>query len=722
MPRLLIGGQDFDEWVAAGSLVHTNALGSEPDTLDFRLIPGAPSPATSAEVEYRLLDGALLFGGVVTGLETSPAAFLAVGQSVRCSDWRVRVDAKLLNERWVGLTAGQIIVTAFARYAPEFDTTEVDLGGAPIPSLTYRRDGRLTDLLNQLASATGFVWDLTPDKRVTWSQPATTPAPAALVDGSLNFQGLSLTPNRDNLRTVVYVRGRPRVASTATVDRFTGDGLTTAFRLTGTPYGTDQYVVLRGDFPRGIDPSVWSQVDATNPSPPSGHLSSDGYLFTTMQQGATLAESGWLQVVGGTGTWGQVRLMSAEAFARGDGARRFEWEVYVETSGKDGLFGLWDPTNQGAQSGARHAFLFEGASGQVKPYDNGSVQSALATITFSAGDTVRLRVAPGAASGAELWVNKDAVNGFRASQWVKLYTSTAGTWASFVIAAVFSRNFEGRVRRIRVFNALYGASLTVAGVPKTLGLLDVDEDAGVDALMGLAADVPQLAFFADTKPSSGQAVVLTYFEAVPLLLKREDPAAVAALASIENPLSLPTGSDGRVEHLIVDDKVDTLRLANLVAEQDLQANANPEVGIRFTTRELGFRAGQVLTVNITAANSGRDVAGQFLLRRVTTRPTGPGLYSVEVEGTTRLKGFDSLLATLLRESKTPPNFADADGPLEEFLGGAGGVVLRGIGNLTPPGLVGAGVISGAGAGVFASGPAPGPYLYASGSFGAALME
>lgn len=728
MPAVLtIGGVDYTGFVTRDSLTHLNALGSEPDTLSFTLSPLAPLPSVSSEVYYtRHNEVDPCFGGVLVGFPRRIIGQVYQGISVTCSDWRVRLDAKFINKRWTAKTPGQIIVEAVERYAPEFDTSLVDISGSPVTSITYRRDGKLTDLLNKLCDITGYIWDVTPDKKVIFQAVSTMVCPIELTDTSRNFSNLVINVNRDDMRNAVYVSGRPQPAAVLTTDRFTGDGLTSGLRLTGTPYGLDNYIAFEDEFSRGVRPAIWNETDQTNPSPPPGYLPSDGYLDTRDNSGGiTLAESGWLQILGGTSVWGQVTEMSQNPQTRGDGNKRFEWEVYVETAAKTGMFGLWNPANQTAQAGASHAFIFDGASGLIKPFDNGAVQTALASVAYTAGTGVRLRIIPKAVTGAVYWVNTDAANGFRASQWVKLYDSAAVSLTLFTIAAAFVFNFEGRVNRVRAYNKLYGVDLTVGGVAKIVGLLGIDaDDGGVDALVGVNADVPKLAFFADTIPTLAAAVVISYFEAVPTSIYLRDEAAIAALKLIENPTNDPNGSDGVVEHKIVDLQIDSKRLANQVGTQDLAENSNPPISVSFETKSPGVRSGQIISVNLTPASGALNISDSFLITQVEDSPIGDGFYSYQVTASSRLKGFGSLMLTLFKKADAISDFQEDDNsPLEEFINGADTLAFNDSGSVTNPGIVGSDEISITDAGILVDGPSPaGTYIYGVATYGSGLVS
>lgn len=729
---LTIGGVAYDDWLDKGSLVHTSTLGAEPDSLDLTLAPrgrggvALTRPALGAEVVFTLPDASRLFGGVLTGLPSVPRGYLSPGVRCVCSDWRVRVDRAVMNDRLYALTAGEVIKTLFARYAPEFDTSQVDTSGRQIGSIRFKRDSHLTDVLGRLSALTGYVWDVTPDKKVTWGPPGATLAPFALTDTSANFSGLTVDVNRDQLRNRVIIRGDRYPSPTTTTDRFTGDALTTTFRLSGLPYGTQAYEVFRSDFTSGLG-TEWVQTDVSNPSPPAGHVAADGYLITTLQQGSTVSQSGWLQVLGGNSTWGAVRLMGASTVARATG-RRFEWEVFATTITGQGRVGLWNPANQGALAGELYGVYING--GTLAPSIGGTVQGATTT-TITAGSTFRVRITLKAA-GAVVQVNKDSTGNlalpeeqrvaWRASQWITLLDTTTGSNATLTVAAIFNHSFNGRVRRLRAYDPLYGVSLTVGGVAKVVGLLGVDEDSGCDALIGTqAGEVPVLAFFADTIPASAAAVVITYTVGLPILLEVRDQASIDALAAIEADPLVPNALRGVYAHYIEDKNLTSRELALARATQELEQWANPLVTITFATTSTGLRAGQLLAVNLTAAASGYDLADTFLVQAVTTRSLGGAVFEASVTATSRLKGGADYLLELLRLGASAEATDDDNSPLEELIWEGDALGFTDSVTLTGPQASSlADTLSFTDLGALAAGPLP-PYTFDAAQLGLATF-
>lgn len=717
---LTINGVNYDSYLKKGTLDHVNVLRSEPDTLTFNLIPGAPVPTSGAAVEFTLPDGTLLFGGEVTGNPGAPVGFRSIGYQVQCSDWRNRANRKTVNARYQSTTGGAIIVDLFAQLAPEFDTSLVDLGGPLIKAVRFKDtdNTRLTDVLDKLAGYTGYIWDITPDKKVIWQAPGTTVCPFSLTDASRNFQSLTVNVIREGLANRVIVVGGNMPDSKLTTDYWTGDGLTTRFRLSGTPATLDTYVLLQEDF-ASLDTSKWAVTSPDNPSPPAGHIASDGFLFTTLMQGAALAESGWLQVVGGDGTWGDVRCQAQVPSDRGKDGGRFEFDVYAEDATGHGRVGLWDPNAQDSLSGEQYGFLFD--AGTIKPSEGGTAKTALASVTYTAGKTVRCRVMPKSTGGATYWVNTDDTGDtglpadqrvpWRPSQWVKLYDSTAGSLTQFTVTPIFNQDFNGRVDRVRQYNPLLGVTLTVGGVAKVVGMLHVDEDSGCDALLGTdAGGVYVLAFFGDTTPASSAAVQLSFYNAIPIKLQVQDDASIAACKAIENPTNDPSGSDGIHESVISDQTITSLDLAITRGAAELAVTANPEVQLTFATREQGARSGQVITAALTADASGRDLAGSYLIQQVETKSLGDGVnYEATITASSKLKGLTDYLLDLLKRGQQMATTDDDTSPIVTIVSGSDTLALTDSGSVGGPSVKTTDTLSVTDSGSVTSGPV-GPFI------------
>lgn len=669
--QIRIGGVDYSGFLKKNTASVGLSGSKNPGRLSFTLNPNTPKPSTGSEVYYFDQDGDAIFGGIVWGFPENHLTVKTTELVVSCLDWRHVADMELINDKFIGLTAGEILVKVAASKAPWLDVSQVDLSGQVIPSLVIPFSAYFTDLLDLLVTYTGYIWDITPHKELIWAPPENMVSPVALTDSSKNFSNLSVDVSLENFRNRVIVKGGDGQASQKINQRWVGDGFTTYRPLPKKPYVSNQYNFFVGDFNNGIDPGVWIETDANNPAPTPGHTPSDGYLHTTYQPpgGSGLVESGWCQIDGGTGTWGQVRLMSFATFERKD-RRRIEAEISCTSAGGLGIFGLWDPLNQAVSAGVRYGILFDGASGLVRPMINGVTAGASNAVTWGVDTNLRARIFLGASAGATILLNKNAVSGYPASDWVPLALTAAGTATDFVISPIFNRDFVGRVKRVRVFDRPFGATYTEDGVEKTLGLSsdDDNDDQSLDALLGAGGERGNyLATF--SAAATGVVCVLDYTPAIQIRVVSEDPESIAAMKAIQNPTNSPTGPQGAYEYLIDDPQIDSYQLALLKGSQDNQNFANPNMTISFTTYAKGCKPGQILSVNLSkAGGSDRDLVQQFLITAVTATPYAAARkHRYAVTGTSRLKGLESLLFELLARGSSLNQDTDQNQALDRVL-------------------------------------------------------
>lgn len=679
---ITIGGVDYSAYLERRTLTLNNVLNSQPDTGEFQLITGASKPAVGAEVVITDAASNRIFGGILTSVVELPR-----GRGYQCgiSDYRVKADRYVLNDRFVSMTAGAIVKALFAKYAPEFDTSNVYTGGQVIASIRFKRNSYLTGAMQKLSQLTGYIWDIDYTKKVVFTPPNLNSSPISLTDTSFNFQDLSIVVRREQLRNHIIIRGGKYPSTNPTIDYFTGDGLSLNFRLSKVPFGIDKYIVFREDFAGNIDPAVWIETDVTNPTPPPGHLGSDGYLFTTIQAGASLSQSGWLQVVGGNSTWGGVRLqrfLSETRVTSTNALKRFEMDVSVTDASTQGRFGLWDPSNLNSLIGEQYGVYFN--AGTLVPSEGGVSKTPAASITVANGKTFRIRIVPKVGSGAKTYINTDDTGDlllpadqripWRPSQWQLLYDSNAGSLANLTVTPIFNYNFNGRVDRVRVYNQLYNITLTVGGVSKTVGLLGADDDSGCDALVGINnVEVPVLAFFGDTKPAASAAIVLTYYEALPVFVQAKDNVSIAAIAAIES-------NDGVYQAYIEDATLETRELAYARATTELEQYANPEITVSFTTRSTGVAAGQKLSIAVTAANgSGHDYTGSVLINAVTIKSLGSDNYEYTVTAGAHLKGIEDYIYELIQAGKPADPVDDDNAVIDGLVYGSDEITFTDLG-------------------------------------------
>jgi hypothetical protein len=652
MAILTIGVTVFDKWLERGSLRHLSALTSEPDTLEFNLIPGAPVVLNGSPVTYQLLGGTRLFGGVVTGTDRYRAGIgnssPVYGQKITCGDYRYICDGKLINRRFVEKSAGQILVEILGKelLSVGLGVALINTGTAPIPSIRFKNI-KFSEVLDRLKGLTGFYWDIDPNKNLIFQPPGYLTNPIPLVDGAGVYAQLSQKTDRSELTNSVTIEAARRRSPLATIDYETGDNLKTNFRLTRRPFINKSYIVFKEDFGSSPDNSVWEKFSPNNPSPPAGHIPSDGYLMTTINQGGALAQSGWLQVVGGNSVWGNVRLQSYLQYQRGDGFRRFEFDFSATATAGQGRIGLWDTTNPSALLGELIGVFLD--NGIVRVSIGGVTQTSLATPSYTALRINRIRITPNAGAGYTVQINQDDLGSggatWRPSQWVTLFVGGASANQNVKLMPIFNHSFNGRVDRVRVFNRLGDFAVTVGGAAKTIGLFGEDENSGADCLLrDIDNDVPSVIFFGDSRPALNAAIVFTYYESLPTIVTQKNQQSIQAVAQIE-------GTDGIYQKYIKKPDVETRELAVIEAKNYLDLYSNPVVEIGFTSYNTAFRSGQLVNTNLTIPNSGLAINQPFLIHEVVTESLGSDQIRQSVRAGSRLKSAEDYLLELLKLGK-----------------------------------------------------------------------
>jgi hypothetical protein len=463
-----------------------------------------------------------------------------------------------------------------------------------------------------------------------------------------------------------------------------------------------------------LSATTWLRSDVSNPAPPAGHTAADGYIFTTLQQGGSLTESGYLQVVGGDGTDGDSRLTAVIPLARGDGYQRFEMDVYPQDIANVGRVGIWDPTNVGALAGEVYGIKFN--AGTIYAEEAGVQKVSLNTVTYVAttGACYRVRIIPNITTGAEYWVNSNysSTPPFQGSSWVHLYTSVTGSQALLTIVPAFNKNFSYRVGRCKVLKRLYNFSVTVGGVAKTVGILNVDADGGLDAVIGTeAGNTPVLAFYGDTTPANAAAIIATYYESIPIMVQADDIVSQATIKALENPSNLANGSDGIYEGYIDDSLIDTLARGILRASTQLTIFSSPLINATVDTNNIGLAAGQMLPIILTKAISGRDVNTSLLIQAVTTTSLGSGNYKCSiVAGSRLLKDSSEYIIDLMIAAKSLDATQSYNTPLDQTVTATDLMALSDAGIIVSSNINSIDGMPFTDIGSIAAGPLP-PYYY-----------
>lgn len=168
--------------------------------------------------------------------------------------------------------------------------------------------------------------------------------------------------------------------------------------------------------------------------------------------------------------------------------------------------------------------------------------------------------------------------------------------------------------------------------PKTVGVDNLDDPASFDCLYNFQEKT--LKFTAATKPAAGYTVRMSGNPMVPVIVKRDDPTSIA--------------SYGVFEFLIIDQSIVTQQGARDRAMAELRAYRDQLTEGSFLTDTAGLRAGQTISINITA----RGISDTYVISSVTFRPQTPTalLYEAKIVST-RTFGIIEYLIGLLRGTK-----------------------------------------------------------------------
>jgi len=175
-------------------------------------------------------------------------------------------------------------------------------------------------------------------------------------------------------------------------------------------------------------------------------------------------------------------------------------------------------------------------------------------------------------------------------------------------------------------------SVTVATVSKTVGVDNLADPASYDCLYNFMEKT--LKFKAATIPTAGQTIKMTGNPMIPVIIKKGDASSIA--------------SHGIYEFLILDKTILTQQGARDRASAELTAYRDTLLEGSFTTDTAGLRAGQTISIAITA----RGISDTYIIQSVYFRTKSPTefIYDVRIVST-RSFGVIEYLLGLLRDSK-----------------------------------------------------------------------
>lgn len=174
--------------------------------------------------------------------------------------------------------------------------------------------------------------------------------------------------------------------------------------------------------------------------------------------------------------------------------------------------------------------------------------------------------------------------------------------------------------------------VTVNGVPKTVGIKNIDDAADFDFLMNFQEKYVEVA--SASTPANGDDIAFTYSYDVPILVSVEDSDSIA--------------ESGVYEFVILDQNIESTEQARARAVAELTDYAADIVDATYVTYEPGIRSGQYQRINI--ANKGVDE--DYLVSSVVMRSLGGGRFVYDVKLTNaKTMGIIKFLLELLQTDR-----------------------------------------------------------------------
>lgn len=199
-------------------------------------------------------------------------------------------------------------------------------------------------------------------------------------------------------------------------------------------------------------------------------------------------------------------------------------------------------------------------------------------------------------------------------------------------ATDYNQTADGNALNFRSPFRLKNIVVTVAAGAKTVGVDNLDDPTSFDCLYNF--NEKTLKFKTATKPTVGQIVHMNGNPMIPVIVKKGDPTSIAA--------------NGVYEFLVIDKSIQTLQGGRDRATSELRAYRDNLVEGEFTTDTAGLRAGQTISINITA----RGIADDYIIKSVVFRTKSPTAFFYDVKlVSTRSFGIIEYLLNLIRNDR-----------------------------------------------------------------------
>lgn len=200
-------------------------------------------------------------------------------------------------------------------------------------------------------------------------------------------------------------------------------------------------------------------------------------------------------------------------------------------------------------------------------------------------------------------------------------------------SADYDQIADGTALNFRSPYRIKNISVTVAGAAKTCGVDNLDDPTAFDCLYNFMEKT--LKFAAGSKPTTGQTVRMSGNPMIPVIVKRGDSVSIAQY--------------GTFEHVIIDKSITTLQGARDRASTELRDYRDGLTEGEFDTDTSGLRAGQTISIDVTA----RGISDTYLIQSLTFACKSPTAfnYSAKVVSTRTFGIIEYLLAQVKAERK-----------------------------------------------------------------------
>ena len=183
-------------------------------------------------------------------------------------------------------------------------------------------------------------------------------------------------------------------------------------------------------------------------------------------------------------------------------------------------------------------------------------------------------------------------------------------------------------------------------VDKTVGLdgINTADESSYDYMQNSSAQSVRASSVTATL-SSGEFLLMRYFEKFPIVVQRNNPVSIANMKSIIG------HTDGVFDGSpIEDNKIRSRAEAIAIADAQIDKYSNMVITANFTTYKNGLRTGQLITVQDTTSST-RDLNQTFVIQKVTLKEVEQGENKYSIVASSLLFGIIELLQQLLKQGR-----------------------------------------------------------------------